>query len=106
MKLVIVVVEDEDSQNLIRELSSHGYSSTKLASTGGFLLQGNTTVLVGVEDEQVDPVIDIISQVCVRRRKIIPQASTEIPTAINLPIEIEVGGAIVFVVSVAEFHKM
>ncbi|HHT36291.1 MAG: cyclic-di-AMP receptor [Candidatus Wallacebacter cryptica] len=106
MKLIIIVVEDDDAPNLIRELSAEGYSSTKLASTGGFLLHGNTTLLVGVKDEQVDPVIDIVKRICVRRKKIIPQAAAEIPTSIHLPIEIEVGGAILFVVDVEEFHRM
>lgn len=69
MKLIIIVVEDDDAPNLIRELSAEGYSSTKLASTGGFLLHGNTTLLVGVKDEQVDPVIDIVKRICVRRKK-------------------------------------
>ncbi|NLM69962.1 MAG: hypothetical protein GX177_08205 [Firmicutes bacterium] len=106
MKLIIIVVEDDDAPILIRELTAHGYSSTKLASTGGFLLHGNTTLLVGVNDDQVDPVIDIIKETCVRRKKIIPQAAAEIPTTIHLPIEIEVGGAILFVVDVEEFYKM
>ena len=91
---------------MIRELSTHGYSSTKLASTGGFLLHGNTTLLVGVDDSQVDPVIDLIRKICVRRKKIILHATPEIPTSIQLPIEIEVGGAIVFVVDVSGFYKM
>lgn len=106
MKLIIIVVEDDDAPILIRELTAHGYSSTKLASTGGLLLHGNTTLLVGVNDDQVDPVIDIIKETCVRRKKIIPQAAAEIPTTIHLPIEIEVGGAILFVVDVEEFYKM
>ena len=62
--------------------------------------------MVGVKDEQVDPVIDIVKRICVRRKKIIPQAAAEIPTSIHLPIEIEVGGAILFVVDVEEFHRM
>lgn len=70
MKLIIVVVEDDDAPALIRELSTHGYSSTKLASTGGFLLHGNTTLLVGVDDSQVDPVIDLIRKICVRRKRL------------------------------------
>ncbi|NLM26386.1 MAG: hypothetical protein GX208_09785 [Firmicutes bacterium] len=106
MKLIIIVIEDDDTPALIRKLTEQGYRSTKLASTGGFLLQGNTTLLVGVEDEHVDPVLDIIRQTCVRRKKLLPHVASEIPTAINLPVEVEVGGAIVFVVDVQQFHEM
>jgi len=106
MKLIIIVVEDDDAPALIRELTLHSYSSTKLASTGGFLLHGNTTLLVGVNDDQVDSVLDLVRKTCVRRKKIIPHAAPEIPPSIQLPIEIEVGGAIAFVVDVANFYKM
>lgn len=106
MKLIIVVIEDNDAQPLITQLTESGYHSTKLASTGGFLLQGNTTLLIGVNDDEVDPVLDVIKRVCVRRKKILPQTTAEMPTAIHLPIEIEVGGAIVFVVDVSQFHRL
>jgi len=105
LKLIIVVVEDDDAPSLINTLSEHGYSSTKLASTGGFLLHGNTTLLVGVTDDQVEAVMQIVRTTCVRRKKILPQATPEIPATIHLPIEVEVGGAIVFVLDVQEFIK-
>lgn len=106
MKLVIVVIEDDDAPVLIKNLAAHGYRSTKLASTGGFLLQGNTTLLVGVDKEQVESVLAVIRETCKRRKKIVPHATAEIPTTVNLPIEIEVGGAIVFVVNIVEFHRI
>lgn len=106
MKLIIVVVEDDDAPILIKNLATHDYRSTKLASTGGFLLQGNTTLLVGVENEQVEDVLEIIRETCKRRKKIVPHATAEIPTTVNLPIEIEVGGAIVFVVNIVDFYRI
>lgn len=106
MKLAIVVVEDDDSSALIKELTQNGYNSTKLASTGGFLLQGNTTLLIGVEDTQVDSLLTIVRTTCTRRKKYIPHASSEIPTGVHIPIEIDVGGAIVFVVEVDSFHRL
>lgn len=106
MKLLIVVVEDDDAPNLIKKLNENNFYSTKLASTGGFLFQGNTTLLIGVEDDLIEPALKIIRENCVRRKKLLPHTTTEIPTAINMPIEIEVGGATIFIVDISEFHKV
>ena len=106
MKLVITVVEDNDVAFLMETLIDKGYQATRLASTGGFLLQGNTTLLIGVQDGQVDPVIDIIKSTCAPRKKIIPQMTPELPTAIGVPVEIEAGGAVVFVVEVDQFWRL
>ncbi|NMA61150.1 MAG: hypothetical protein GX956_04605, partial [Firmicutes bacterium] len=105
MKLVITVVEDSDVAFLMEALVDNSFQATKLASTGGFLLQGNTTLLIGVQDERLEEVLDIIRSTCAPRKKIIPQITPELPTAIGVPIEIEAGGAIVFVVDVAQFWK-
>ena len=53
MKLIIAIVQDEDASRLIGHLMNDGFSVTKLATTGGFLRAGNTTLLVGVEDEKL-----------------------------------------------------
>lgn len=106
MKLVITVVEDNDVAFLMEALVENGFQATKLASTGGFLLQGNTTLLIGVQDSQVEQVLAIVRSTCAPRKKIIPQITPELPTAIGMPIEIEAGGAIVFVIDVNQFWKL
>lgn len=106
MKLVITVVDDNDVSFLMEALIDNGFQATKLASTGGFLLQGNTTLLIGVKDPQVESVIDVIRSTCAPRKKIIPQITPELPTAIGVPVEVEAGGAIVFVVDVNQFWKL
>lgn len=106
MKLVITVVEDNDVGFLMEALVEKEFQATKLASTGGFLLQGNTTLLIGVQDAQVEPVIEVIRSTCAPRKKIIPQITPELPTAIGVPVEIEAGGAIVFVIDVNQFWKL
>ncbi len=61
MKLIIAVItQNEDANNVIDGLLEAEFRATRLASTGGFLRRGNTTVMIGVEDTQVDTVIDII----------------------------------------------
>ena len=106
MKLILAVVEDDDAARLMDALIENDFSATKLASTGGFLLRGNTTLLIGVEDDKVSQVLDIVRQKCTRRKKLIPQAASEIPASMNLPIEVESGGATLFVLSVDQFHKV
>lgn len=106
VKLILAVVEDDDAARLMDALIENDFSATKLASTGGFLLRGNTTLLIGVEDQRVDQVLEIVKQTCVRRKRLVPQTSTEIPASMSLPIEVESGGATVFVLSVDQFKKI
>lgn len=64
MKLMIIIVNDLDSENIIQALVKNSFRVTRMASTGGFLRRGNSTLLVGVEDQQVDPVIDLLKATC------------------------------------------
>ena len=77
MKLIIAIVQDEDSSKLLSRLMQGGFGVTKLATTGGFLKAGNTTLLLGVEEERVDEAIGIIETVC-KSRKQMTSATTSI----------------------------
>lgn len=109
MKLVIAVVQDKDSQKLVEVLVENGFRSTKLASTGGFLKSGNTTLLVGVEVQDVPAVLAIIRSICQAREELVapmaPMGSGAVESYVPYPIEVLVGGATVFVVDVAQFHR-
>jgi len=108
MKLLIAIVQDEDSQRLINELMTEGFRVTKLATTGGFLRSGNTTLLVGVEDEQADGAIGIIEKICKSRKQVTSSPSPMINstgTYTPFPFEVLVGGATVFVLTVDQFLK-
>lgn len=59
-----IIIQDKDSDGVVEALVQEGLSITRMASTGGFLRQGNVTLLVGVEPEQIDPVIAILRQTC------------------------------------------
>ena len=109
MKLIIAIVQDEDASRLVSKLMNEGYGVTKLATTGGFLRAGNTTLLVGVDDDRFQTAMDIIEKVC-KSRKQIATAPTSM-TGVNgvyspYPIEVMVGGATVFVLSVDQFIKL
>ena len=110
MKLIIAIVQDEDSSKLLSELMKKGFGVTKLATTGGFLKAGNTTLLLGVEDERTNEAIDVVNSVC-KSRKQLSTASTTIGGMTHgefssFPIEVTVGGATLFVLTVDQFLKI
>ena len=107
MKLVLAIVSKDDSSMVSSALTQEGFPVTKLATTGGFLMAGNTTFISGVEDGQVDQVIDIIRKQSSRRTQIVPSASTmDGGMYTSVPIEVTVGGATIFVLDVDRFEKV
>ncbi len=108
MKLLIAIVQDEDASNLIAGLMNDGFSVTKLASTGGFLRAGNTTLLLGIDDTKLDDALAIIKKVCISRKQIevFPSpAMGAMGMYTPYPVEVTVGGATVFVLEVNQFLK-
>ena len=108
MKLIIAIVQDEDSSRLIGQLMNDGFGVTKLATTGGFLRAGNTTLLVGVDD-RFQEAMDLIEKVCKSRKQIAPSPASMVgmPGSYTpYPIEVVVGGATIFVLTVDQFVKL
>ena len=110
MKLIIAIVQDEDASKLLSKLMKNGFSATKLATTGGFLKAGNTTLLLGIDEEKTDTVIGIIESVC-KCRKQLSSATTSLTSIAGselstFPLEVTVGGATLFVLSVDRFLKV
>lgn len=107
MKMIIAVVQDRDVSAVVSALLKKGYSTTKLASTGGFLRGGNTTLLVGVDAKDVDDVLSLIKSKSRSRKQLV----TPVPQAISAeacvpyPIEVTVGGMTAFVLDVERFEK-
>ena len=109
MKLIVAIVQDEDASRLINSLMDDGFSVTKLATTGGFLRAGNTTLLLGVENDRFQPAMDIIEQVSKSRKQIATSPSPVAGSAsvyVPYPIEVTVGGATIFVLEVEQFVKI
>ncbi|MGN0775696.1 MAG: cyclic-di-AMP receptor, partial [Candidatus Ventricola sp.] len=75
MKLVIAIVQDEDAGRVVSALMDKGFGVTKLATTGGFLRAGNTTLISGVEDEKLDEALAIIEKICKSREQITASAA-------------------------------
>lgn len=110
MKMIMAIVQNDDAPELVEELNRQKFFVTKMASTGGFLKKGNTTLLTGVEDHLVEKVCGIIKQFSGRRRQLVfattPSAGSLCSgVASSVPVDMEVGGATIFVLSVEEFQK-
>lgn len=105
MRLILAVVDDSDGPALIEAFHRAGLRVTRLASTGGFLLEGNTTLLVGIRDDQVEPALQTIRETCRRRTRLVPQPVVDVPGAATLPMEVEVGGAVVWILTVERVER-
>ena len=109
MKLVVAIVQDEDSDNLVGELVQQGFRVTRISSTGSLLRTGNTSLLTGVEDWEVPRVIAIVRQICRRRNQVaVPYSPALEPGLLYLAdhFEVEVGGAVIFVLDVERFERL
>jgi len=108
MKLVIAIVQDQDASALIDDLTDHEYGVTKLASTGGFLKSGNTTLLIGVEDNDIEEVLRLIESNCKTREITTSLLTVTMPgdAYIPYPLEVKVGGATIFILDVEKHIKL
>lgn len=111
MKLVIAIVQDEDASQLLSQMMTEGFSVTKLATTGGFLRAGNTTILLGTEDDRVPVALKVIENVCRSRKQVSAPHGTMMDHQVGngytgFPMEVTVGGATVFVLTVDQFLKV
>lgn len=107
MKMVFAIINQDDTNKVVTELMKHKFQVTKLATTGGFLKAGNTTILIGVDDSKVDEVVDVISKCSKTRQQVIPSTS-ELNAGFfpSMPVEVSVGGATVFILDVDRFEKV
>ncbi|WP_091837999.1 cyclic-di-AMP receptor [Marininema halotolerans] len=106
MKMVIAIVQDKDSNRLSHALVEANVRATKLASTGGFLKSGNTTFMIGIEDERVDGVMTLIKENCQSREQVMAPMSSmggNADSYVPYPIEVQVGGATVFILPIDQF---
>ena len=108
MKLILAIVNSEDAQRVIRNLTQDGFSVTKLATTGGFLMSGNITIITGAEDERIEKAIEIIRETSESRTRTVPSIPESgiggfFDTAL---VDVTVGGATIFVLPVDRFEKI
>src|SRR5699024_3791978 len=102
------VVQDKDSNRLVDALGGGNFQTTKLATTGGFLIEGNTTLMIGSEDQQLDEALEIIRDNCSQREQMVAPISPmggNADSYIPKPVNVEVGGATVFILPNESFYQ-
>jgi uncharacterized protein YaaQ len=107
MKFLIAIVQDYDCDRMLRAVTAQGFRATRIASTGGFLRTGNTTVLMGIADDQVERCVYLIRQSCQSRCEVkLDPGSAEYlewyPAGVH---DVLVGGAVIFILPVARFEQ-
>jgi uncharacterized protein YaaQ len=107
MKLIIAVINHDDAGAVTQSLTKNGFSSTRLSTTGGFLMAGNVTLLIGVDEEKVQTVIDLIHKESHSRKQYISNSTgLGMNYYTTMPMEVTVGGATIFVVDVERFERL
>ena len=109
MKMVVAIMHDDDATECSDALSDKGIPSTKVESRGGFLQRGNATLLCGVSEQQVEVVLDVLRERSKSRTEFLNPMPPLVEPGdffVPYPVEVEVGGAIVFVLDVERFEKL
>ena len=107
MKLVYAIVNNDDVYAVNKAFRKKSIRATKLASTGGFLMSGNTTFLICCEDNMVDTVIETCKQYCKKRKQYVPSSTvTEGDFGNPYPVEVNIGGATIFVTDINRFEQV
>jgi uncharacterized protein YaaQ len=108
-KLCMMVVADTDADRLMERLVEQGFPATKIGSTGGFLRRGNVTIFSGVTDDRVDELMAIVTAICHARKEFVPVQTLPFLGDGGFsaePVEVRVGGAIVFVLDINRFERI
>ncbi len=108
MKLVICIVHSRDKAKLSEELIRAGFKFTVIGSTGGFLREGNTTILIGIDEPEQPALMKVIAENCQMREQLVnvmPLEAAPTGTFVANPIKVPVGGAVVFVLNVEHFER-
>lgn len=109
MKLAIIITQKEDSKKLEEALVDKNYQLTKLDSAGGFLKKKNYTFLVGIDDNNLDNLLELVKSICKKRKEVIttPDYSNVLgETLITGGTKVQEGGATIFITDVAKFMKV
>jgi uncharacterized protein YaaQ len=103
MKLIAAIVQDRDADELLDGLMETGFRATKIQTTGGFLRGSSNLILIGVEAEGVDEALDVIRSRCQTRTQLVhPDAAPYLAS----PLEVQIGGAIVFVWDLERYERL
>jgi uncharacterized protein YaaQ len=108
VKLAVCIIHNRDKGRVTDELVKAGFKFTVIGSTGGFLREGNTTILIGVPEEDLASLRQVFSANCQSRDQLVNVMPVEAATPgafIPNPVKVPVGGAVMFVIDVESFHR-
>ena len=109
-KLILAILQGDDYADTVDELNQNGFFATILSSTGGFLKKKSVTVMIGVEEGQVQKVLDILKQ-CAGRRQQLTYSDVSMSTGAHspqipmVPVPVNVGGVVVFIMDLDDLQK-
>jgi uncharacterized protein YaaQ len=109
MKLIMSIVNSDDAGRLVDALTQAGFRATTISTTGGFLRQGNATIFVGTEDELVSDVLQLVRDNCHTRTQFVnplPPVMEPGEMYMPTPVDVQIGGATVFVLDVVQFEHL
>lgn len=110
MKMIVTVVQGKDAGTLTDKLVAKRYGVTRINTSGGFLRESNATFLIGVDDDKVDDVINIIRATCKTRTRYLnplpPMSEPGGEIYMPNPVEVQVGGATIFVLTVDKYLRL
>lgn len=108
MKLAVCIVHNRDKGKITDELVKSGFKFTIIGSTGGFLREGNTTFLIGVQEAELATLQAVVQQNCQSRDQLVnvmPYEAAPPGAFVPTPVKVPVGGAVMFVLDVEQFHR-
>ncbi len=105
MKLILSILNSDDANDVLHNLTKHGFAATKMATTGGFLMEQNVTILMGVDEERVQQAIDIIKKQSHSRKQEVSSRSKGNGYDPMIPGDVVVGGATIFVLDIQHFER-
>lgn len=109
MRLVIAVVQAKDADGLLEVLTRRGFRATRIDSAGGFLRERNVTLFVGVQEAHVAEVLRLVKQSCHARTQFVNPLMPIVEPGesyVANPVEVQVGGATVFVLAVERYERI
>ncbi|MFN8472084.1 MAG: cyclic-di-AMP receptor [Anaerolineae bacterium] len=107
-KLVVAIIHRDDAPGLVQALNKRGYSATVISTTGGFLREGNSTALIGTSEANLAEVLRIVKDNAHTRNRYVNSVAPVVdPGELYMaqPVEVEVGGAVIFVLEVERFER-
>jgi uncharacterized protein YaaQ len=106
MKMIMAIVQPDDALRTSQMLNEAGFRVTRMATQGAWLRRENVTLLVGVNDDQVAEALKVLRQTAQRRMTYVNVPGEMTGAYSPQPLEVEVGGATIFVLDVERFERL